>query len=72
MLNILPGTIANNIYIEKMDLKNNIRIYLTNNKINRIEINMTNFILKVDGISKLELSLNYEKIGQVDDFSIEF
>ncbi len=72
LLNILPSNIANNVYIEKMELKNNIRVYLTNNKITRIEINMTNFILKVQGITKLEISLNYEKIGQVDDFSIEF
>ena len=72
LLNVLPSNVSSNIYVEEKTLNNGIVLTLNNNKINKIELNLTNLIKQTKELNELIISLEYSNIGQINDFSIDF
>jgi len=72
LLNILPSTITTNIRVDNKDLNNTITVSLKNNKIYEININLDNLVLNVEDIKNLSIDLKYNKVGQIDDFELDF
>ena len=72
MLNVLPSNVSSTIYVEDKSLKNDIVLTLNNNKINKIDLDLTNLIKKTNELNELIISLEYSNIGQINDFNIEF
>ncbi len=72
LLNLLPNNVSANIYVEEKALNNGIVLTLNNNKIKKIDLNLTNLIKKTNELNELIISLEYSNIGQINDFSIDF
>ena len=72
IMNILPKEVSTNIYVERPDLSNTIIVTLNNNKISEISLDLTNLVLNVDELKELNITLKYDKIGQINDFNIDF
>jgi len=72
LLNALPSNVSSNIYVEDKTLNNGIVLTLNNNKIYKIDMNLTNLIKKTNELNELVISLEYSNIGQINDFSIDF
>ena len=72
LLNVLPNDVSANIYVEDKELNNGIVLTLKNNKISKIDLNLTNLVKKTNELNELIISLEYSNIGQINDFNIEF
>ena len=72
IMNILPKEVSTNVYVEKPDLSNTIIVTLNNNKISVINLDLTNLVLNVEELKELNITLKYDKIGQINDFNIDF
>ena len=57
---------------DKKELTNKIVVDLNNNKINHINFDFNNFVDNVHEVEKLIIDLKYDKVGQIDDFELDF
>ena len=57
---------------DKKEINNTIIVYLNNNKINHIYLDLNNFVENIQEIDKLTIDLKYDKVGQINDFKLEF
>lgn len=57
---------------DKKEINNKITVYLNNNKINHIYMDLNNFVENIQEIEKLTIDLKYDKVGQINDFKLDF